>query len=78
MQIPIRLQTTVLEGHRIEITAPQLSDGDIVEVIVWAGSSTGRRPMLDVLKSLPSGPMLFPTPEDADRYLREERDSWEH
>ncbi len=33
--------------------------------------------MLEFLKSLPPGPLLFSTPEEANRYVQEERDSWE-
>jgi len=31
----------------------------------------------EFLKSLPPGPLLFKTPEEANRYIQEERDSWE-
>jgi hypothetical protein len=33
--------------------------------------------MLEFLKSLPPGQLLFKTPEEANRYLAEERGSWE-
>jgi hypothetical protein len=79
MPSPLRVETTVLPGHRLEITAPELLEGVKVEVIVMlpdAGPST-RPSMLDFLATLPPGPLLFPTPEDADQYVREERDAWE-
>lgn len=34
MQAALRLETTVLPGHRLEITAPELPEGARVEVIV--------------------------------------------
>jgi len=34
MQSALRLETTVLPGHRVEITAPELPEGATVEVIV--------------------------------------------
>jgi len=78
MQTTLRVRTTILPGHRIEITAPQLSEGDPVEVIVLAGTALQRRSMLELIESLPSGPLLFQTPQDANRHLREERDSWDN
>jgi len=79
MQAALRLETTVLPGHRLEVSAPELPEGATVEVIVVlpVQPASARRSMLDLLKSLPPGPLLFPTPEDANRFLQEERDSWE-
>ena len=36
-----------------------------------------RQSMLEFLGTLPPGPLLFKTPQDANRYIQEERDSWE-
>lgn len=78
MQTALRMETTVLPGHRLEISAPELPEGVKVEVIVvLPESSPPRRSMLEFLATLPPGPLLFKTPEEADRYLQEERDSWE-
>ena len=79
----LRVVTQVLPGGRIELTAPELPEGGTVEVIVVlpgpAGPSAERlsEGVLDILASLPPGPRLFKTPEEADRYLRQERDSWD-
>ena len=79
MQTALRLETTVLPGHRLEITAPELPEGAKVEVIVVLPERQELRriSMLEFLATLPPGPLLFKTPEDANRYLQEERDSWE-
>jgi hypothetical protein len=79
MQAALRMETTVLPGHRLEITAPELPEGAKVEVIVVlpAAPATGRQSMLEFLATLPPGPLLFETPEEANRYIQEERDSWE-
>src|SRR5690349_6780965 len=79
MQTAFRLEATVLPGHRLEITAPELPEGATVEVIVVLPSQPQppRVSMLDFLATLPPGPLLFKTPEEANRYLQEERDSWE-
>jgi hypothetical protein len=79
MQTALRLETTVLPGHRLEITAPELPEGAKVEVIVVLPERQELRriSMLEFLATLPPGPLLFKTPEDVNRYLQEERDSWE-
>ena len=79
MQTALRTETTILPGHRLEISDPAFPEGARVEVIVvWPATPTPRRPsMLEFLATLPPGPLLFKTPEEANRYLQEERDSWE-
>jgi hypothetical protein len=79
MQSALRLETTILPGHRIEITSPELPEGARVEVIVVLPEQPQRprMSMLEFLETLPPGPLLFKTPEEANRYLQEERDSWE-
>jgi hypothetical protein len=78
MQTALRLETIVLPGHRLEVSAPELPDGAKVEVIVVlpAQPVPARQSMLEFLSTLPPGPLLFKTPEEADRYVQEERDSW--
>jgi hypothetical protein len=75
----LRLETTILPGHRIEVTAPDLPEGARVEVTVALAQ---QRPSefgsaLEFLESLPAGPRAFPTWEDYERHLQEERNSWE-
>ncbi|HLN30343.1 MAG TPA: hypothetical protein VK395_21555 [Gemmataceae bacterium] len=73
------METTVLPGHRIEVTAPELPEGAKVEltVVLPEKPAPPRRSMLEFLATLPPGPLLFKTPEDTNRYIQEERDSWE-
>ena len=79
MQTALRIETTILPGHRLEISDPGLPEGTTVQVIVLLPESPvpPKRSMLEFLNSLPPGPHLFETPADADRFLQEERDSWE-
>jgi len=81
MQPALRLETTVLPGHRLEITAPELPEGVKVEVIVVfpPKPEPRRMSMLDFLESLPPGPSprAFPTWEEYEQHLREEKDAWE-
>ena len=81
MQAALRLETTVLPGHRLEITAPELPEGARVEVIVLlpAKPEPRRISVLEFLESLPPGPSprAFPTWEEYERHLQEEKDSWD-
>jgi hypothetical protein len=79
MQAALRIETTVLPGHRLEITAPELPEGAKVEVIaVLPEQAKPRRPsMLEFLESLPPGPRAFKTWEEYEQHLREEKDAWE-
>lgn len=73
--------TTVLPGNRIEFSSPNLKVGDRVEVVV-----TPAAPVSIADKSGPSifeiiaalkGHRLFESAEEVDRYINEERDSWD-
>ncbi len=79
MQSALRVETTILPGHRLEISDPELPEGAKVEVIVVLPEKPQprRMSMLEFLATLPPGPLLFKTPEEANRYLQEERGSWE-
>ena len=79
MPTTLRVETTVLPGHRLEISDPQLPEGARVEVIVLLPEkpAPARQSMLEFLKTLPPGPLLFKTPEEANRFIQEERDAWE-
>jgi len=79
MQTALRLEATVLPGHRLEISAPELPEGAKVEVIIVLPEAPKKQSlsMLEFLESLPPGPRAFPTWEEYERHLREEKDSWE-
>ena len=78
MQAELRVHTTVLPGHRIEITAPELPEGNAVEVIVvLPAAPPGQRTVLDFLDSLPSGPRSYSTWEQFERGFQEERNAWD-
>lgn len=79
MQSALRLETTVLPGHRLEVSAPELPEGAKVEVIVVLPEKVEPRfqSALEFLESLPPGPRAFPTWEEYERHLREEKNAWE-
>jgi hypothetical protein len=80
MRGALHIQTTVLPGSRIEITAPELTEGEPVEVFLVLpgnGQHQPKKSMLEFLDSLPPGPRLFKSAAEVDRYLEEERNSWD-
>jgi len=78
MQPALHMTTKVLPGKRIEITAPELNEGDLVEVFLIAPGQSDEPPRsaLEIIESL-RGHRLFQTPEEVDKYLEAERDAWE-
>src|SRR3954467_757789 len=79
MQAALRMETTVLPGHRLEVSSPELPEGARVEVIVVLPQEPKKRfaSALEFLESLPPGPRAFPTWEEYERFLREEKEAWE-
>lgn len=79
MQTALRLETTVLPGHRLEVSAPELPEGAKVEIIVLLPEQPQPQfgSALEFLESLPPGPRAFKTWEEYDRHLQEERNSWD-
>ena len=81
MQTALRMETTVLPGHRLELSAPELPEDARVEVIVVLPQKPEprRMSMLEFLETLPPGPnpRCFPTWEEYERHLQEEKDAWE-
>ena len=79
MQATLRIETTVLPGNRVEVFAPQLPEGAKVEVTVVLAepSAPGKMSMIDFVKTLPPGPRAFDTWEEYERFLEEEKNSWE-
>ena len=77
MQAALRLQATILPGHRIEVSSPELPVGATVDVTVTLAKESARRSMRQIAESVPPGPHLFGTWEEYERFLREERALWE-
>jgi hypothetical protein len=79
MHTTLRLEATILPGHRLEISDPALPEGAKVEVIVVLPEKPQPRygSALEFLESLPPGPRAFKTWEEYEQHLREERDSWD-
>lgn len=55
-----RMETAVLPGHRVEISAPELPEGAKVEVtVVVLPDKPAFQSMHEFLQSLPPGPRAF-------------------
>lgn len=78
MQSALRITTKVLPGNKIEIQVPQAEIGDSVDIFVILPEKVAskKRSAVDILNELPGG-QLFKTTEEADKYLKEERESWD-
>ncbi len=85
MQAALRVTTRVLPGNRVEIVAPELIEGDSVEVFVVmpeaAAKSQPKAQKLgsiwELIQSLPPGPRSASTWEEIERSLQEDRASWD-
>lgn len=79
MRPELHVTTRVLPGGRVEVVAPQLREGEEVEVTIALPEqrAPGDPGLLEFLNSLPSGPRSAATWEEVERQFREERDAWE-
>jgi hypothetical protein len=69
----IRRKATVQSGGRIEIFAPEVPVGTQTEVIILEQSAPSKRRLTEIIGQ---GRGAFKTPEEADAFLRNERDQW--
>ncbi len=72
----IKQVVTVRPGGVIEIRSPELPEGARAEVIVILedGQRSRGKPLRSIIGT---GKGCFATPEEADAFLRKERDAWE-
>lgn len=79
----VRQRVIVAEGGQIVVRVPELKPGSGAEVIVLPDetavpeSGQNDKPLVRRSSLIGSCKGMFKSPEDADRYLNEERDSWE-
>lgn len=72
----LKQKAIVKPGGLVEIRSPELPDGATVEAIVLLESiSDELGPSLSSLIGAAKG--SFATPEEVDRFIRQERDAWE-
>ena len=72
----LRQKVVVQPGGVVEVRSPELPDGETVEVIVLLESQA--KPLLqDLSRFIGAAPGNFATPEEADQFIRQERESWD-
>lgn len=69
----------VLPGHRVEIVAPEFSEGDVVDVVVTPRTvqSDPSGSIVAFVESLPVGPRAFASWDEYEQHLQEEKAAWE-
>ncbi len=74
-----RQTVPVLTWHRLLIVAPELMDGDWVDVVVSSTSTTAQSAtgLLEFIDSLPPGPRAASDWNEFEPQLREDRESWD-
>lgn len=78
MSAPMHFQTVVLPGHRIEIQAPELREGQRATVFVLVDDPAApRRCLTEILKDY-QGAKQFHSDQEVDDYLQRERESWDN
>jgi hypothetical protein len=79
MTSPLRITTRVLPGHKVVVTAPDLAEGQTVDVILvpQAAEVGPRQSMFDLIQSLPPGPRSAPSWEEIEAQFKRERDAWD-
>jgi hypothetical protein len=78
MHSAVHVSTTVLRDNKIQISTPDLKEGESVDVFVFPAlpNLPAGRSALEIIESL-QGHRLFESVEDVDTYLKEERGAWE-
>ncbi len=69
----IRQRVTIQPGGRVEIIAPELTAGNEAEVIILEEQAPPARRLADLIGS---GKGAFSSPQEADNFIRRERDAW--
>ncbi|MCX6380237.1 MAG: hypothetical protein NT023_12305 [Armatimonadetes bacterium] len=81
-QTALRIKTRALAGKRLDITIPELDEGEEVEIIILRSQDTEaatseKISLLEFVKTVDPGPRPFKTWEEYERALQEEREAWE-
>ena len=75
-KVALHVRTKILPGHRIEVTAPGLPEGQSVSVFLVVEEEGTKQPLWDVLRGYAGG-QLFTSAEQVDAYVQAERESWD-
>lgn len=71
----IKQKVTVQPGGVVQIQSSELTPGSLAEVIVIRDmASAAHQPLAQLIGSAPGG---FASPNEADAFLRHQRDAWQ-
>ncbi len=70
----LRLRVLIKPGGVIELCAPELPEGVMADVIVIPEQPPSERALASYIGI---GKGAFSSPEEADAFLRQERDAWD-
>jgi hypothetical protein len=73
----IKQETTVLPNGVVPFRSPELKAGSRVEVIVILKEEPPLPQKKNMLSFMGKGKGAFTTPEEANAFIRQERDTWE-
>ena len=78
MQSAFHTTATVMPGRRIELSVPDLREGDKVQVVVIPvpAANPETRTGLEIIEAYQGLP-AFGSAEAIDQFINEERDSWD-
>ena len=78
MQSALRMTTRVLPGNRIELTSPDLPEGEAVDVLLlFPPKRTDEGSVTDFLDNLPDGPRRRQSWREIEAEFNAERDAWD-
>ncbi|MBD2774473.1 hypothetical protein [Iningainema tapete] len=73
MSQELRQKVVVKPGGVIEFSSPELTPGDLVDVIVIRDLAKKRQSLRSIIGT---GKGCFATPQEADDFISKERDAW--
>ena len=79
MKSALHIRTKVLSGSRIEVTSPDLKEGQEIDVflVLQSSAATPRQNILDFLDALPEGPRSASSWLEVDQQFEAERAAWD-
>ncbi|MBI4828424.1 MAG: hypothetical protein HY804_06390 [Nitrospinae bacterium] len=76
MKHTVQRQVIVQPGGLVEVKAPELTPGMRADVIIVQEDALAESVTGKLTSIIGSGRGGFPVPEDADKFIRDERDAW--
>ena len=72
----LQIETKVLPGKRIEISAPELVEGKVATVTIVMHDTAPSRTLREIIDGY-MGPRSFKTAQEVDEFIKAERAAWD-